>query len=96
MKKRAKQVQIYHLIFNTLCGIRFGNDFLICLNSLQVSSGYMGTYSGIYLPLSCNQKGIANENFRLSEKMFRDHFKHLLPGTGEERGHQSGFPHRGP
>lgn len=30
------------------------------------------------------------------KKMFRDHFKHLLPGTGEERGHQSGFPHRGP
>lgn len=28
--------------------------------------------------------------------MFRDHFKHLLPGTGEERGHQSGFPHCGP
>ena len=56
----------------------------------------MGTYSGIYLPLSCNQKGTANENFRLSEKMFRDHFKHLLPGTGEERGHQRGFPHRGP
>ncbi len=56
MKKRAKQVQIYHLIFNTLCGIRFWNDFLICLNSLQVFSGCMGTYSGIYLPLSCNQK----------------------------------------
>ena len=56
----------------------------------------MGTYSGIYLPLSCNQKGTANENFRLSEKMFRDHFKHLLPGTGEERGYQSGFTHRGP
>ena len=31
----------------------------------------MGTYSGIYLPLSCNQNGIANKNFRLSEKMFR-------------------------
>ena len=56
----------------------------------------MGTYSGFYLPLSCNQKGIENENFRLSEKIFHDHFKHLLPGTGEERGHQSGFPHRGP
>ena len=31
----------------------------------------MGTYSGIYSPLSCNQNGIANKNFRLSEKMFR-------------------------
>ena len=54
----------------------------------------MGTYSGIYLPLPCNQKGIANENFRLSEKMFRDHFKHLLPGTGEERGYQSNITER--
>ncbi len=44
MGKRTKQVQTFPLIFNTLCDIRCGNDFLIYLNSLQVSSGYMGTY----------------------------------------------------
>ena len=48
MKKRAKQVQIEQLIYCILCGIRFGKDFLICLNPLQVSSGYMGTFTGIY------------------------------------------------
>lgn len=48
MKKRAKQVQIYPLIYCVLCGIRFGNNFLICLNPLQVFSGYMGTFTGIY------------------------------------------------
>mgnify|MGYP007027110386 CR=1 FL=1 len=48
MKKRAKHLQIQPLIYCILCGIRFGNDFLICLNPLQVSSGYMGTFMGIY------------------------------------------------
>ncbi len=35
------------LIYSVLHGINFGIDILICFNQFQVSSGYMGTLSGI-------------------------------------------------
>ena len=56
----------------------------------------MGTYTGIIVPLQSNSKNTADESFRISEKERFLDLEHLFPGTGEERGHQSGFPHRGP
>ena len=67
------------------------HDFLICLNPLQVSSGYMGTYTGICLPLRCESKNNADESFRLSEKMLPRDLEHMFPGQGEERGHKAGL-----
>ena len=52
----------------------------------------MGTFTGIYIPLPHNRKSNADESYRLSEKVLPRHLEHLLPGTGEERGHKGRFP----
>ena len=79
---------MYPLIYSVLCGIRFGIDILICFNPFQVSSGYMGTYTGIIVPLQSNSKNTADESFRISEKERFLDLEHLFPGQGEERGYK--------